>query len=105
MNRLCPVRRSLFATLAGGLLLGCASAGLAADRQKAAPPVKRLPAKVDHNKNKLLDDLESRLAAKPAAGTVNVIVTLKADPTRERVAARQSVPRTAEARNVRNRVK
>ena len=86
MNRLSPVCRSLFATLAGGLLLACASAGLAADGEKTVPSVKRLQAKVDHNRNKLLDDLESRLAAKPAIGTVNVIVTLKADATQDRVA-------------------
>jgi serine protease AprX len=84
MNRLAPVCRSLFATLAGGVLMVCASAGLAADGEKRVPSVKRPQAKVDHNRNKLLDDLESRLAA--ATGTVNVIVTLKADATQDRVA-------------------
>src|SRR5918999_1664186 len=87
MKRFSPVRRSLFATLAGGVLLVGASAGFAADRQKAVPSVKRPEAKVDRNRNKLLDDLEKRLAAKPATGKVNVIVTLKADATRSRLAA------------------
>ena len=87
MNRLSSVRRSLLAAAGGIALLASASAGTAADGRKYAPVVKQPKAKVDLNRNKLLDDLEARLAAAPAAQQVNVIVTLNGDATRDRVSS------------------
>jgi serine protease AprX len=68
------------------VLLLFASAGIAADGQKHAPVLKQQKAKVDQNRNKLFDDLERRLAAAQAGEQVNVIVTLKNEATRARVA-------------------
>src|SRR5215210_54452 len=86
VKRLTPVRRSLLAALGGALLLAGASTGAAADSQKRVRAVAKQPVKVDANRNKLLDDLEGRLASAAPAAQLNVIVTLKADATKTRVA-------------------
>jgi serine protease AprX len=89
VNRICGVRGTLLAALAGLLLLGGASTGIAAEGHKrptGAAVGKKLTAKVDRNRNKLLDDLEARLARASANDRVNVIVTLRGDATRDRVA-------------------
>ena len=86
MIRLLSVRRGLLAAIGSFVLLTATSAGVAADGQKRVPTVKKERAKVDDNRNKVLDDLEARLATASASDQVNVIVTLNDDATQSRVA-------------------
>ncbi|MDQ3821875.1 MAG: S8 family serine peptidase [Actinomycetota bacterium] len=87
-----PAARRALAVLAAPTLIAVfalagAKAGDAAPRAAKPPKVDKpeAPAKADRNGNKLSDELEAKLAGKPADTTTSVIVTLAEPATNDRV--------------------